>query len=359
MDKSTQVAVMYIVTHMGLIFFLYPTDIIASFDHGHWLAILVGYLLHVLVIWMYMKGIHSFDQLNIVEICKRSGNILAVLLLVPATLYLLAVVIITVRAYSEIVTIIFLANTPLWAIMVLLLAISAYIAMLGPETMFRSGVLLCALLVVPIVFVICSSFQNTDVRYLLPLWDRYIASFSFLRHRSYYQSLFAFASGFLFLGFTPGILTYRPKTILLSSFILLPLFLMSVYIPIFTFGQSTAERFQFPFIMAIDTIEMNWLMFDRITMFFLLSLIIFIMLLIALTLWQIVCVIQTSVYKIKTVWAVPLLSVIVYVICLQIPDWSTVERFLWWNTILRLYVLTVIPIGILWLGTRHKKQLSR
>ncbi|MGD6840881.1 GerAB/ArcD/ProY family transporter, partial [Bacillus thuringiensis] len=88
---------------------------------------------------------------------------------------------------------------------------------------------------------------------------------------------------------------------------------MSVYIPVLTFGQATASTFMFPFVMTVDAINITWLMFDRLTMFFLLSIVIFILLFISLVLWMSVRIINKCLLPtMKPSYLVIAISLIIY-----------------------------------------------
>ncbi|NOU65125.1 GerAB/ArcD/ProY family transporter [Paenibacillus sp. LMG 31461] len=359
MFKNMQVAVVYIITHLGLIFFLYPTDIIASTQEAHWAPVLVGYVIHITVVFIYLKGLSYFGNQNIIQILINKNKVIAWLTLFPAFLYLSLVIVITIRAYAEIISIVILADTPIWLLMCLLLGVPVFMVMHGGiKALLRTGVLLGILFLPPMLFVMVSSFQNVDMYYALPIIPKDPTKlFSFLTHFSYYKSLFAFAGGFLFLGFIPSSLTFKPKTIYISSVAVFLFFLLSIYIPIMTLGGETSRQLAFPFIFAIDTIEINWLMFDRITIFFLLSLIAFVMLFIALTLWQIACLIRTNAQKMPNKYLLSAIALVVFLICLCIPEWEDIERLLQWNSILRLYVSLVIPSVIFIIGYRQHKQV--
>jgi hypothetical protein len=348
---------MYWLTNIGLIFFMYPADIICSLEEGHWVAVLFGFLLHVLIIVAYTKGLNRFPGQNLIEIFMKMSRVFGIALLIPVFIYLIMVTIITLRAYSEMITIIFLSNTPLWAIMVLLLFISSYMASLGVEALFRTALILAALFIPLIVFVLLTSFQNADWRYIHPIFDREAVTLSFITSRSFLKSLFAFAGGFLFLGFVPPQIAYSSKKVVWASGVLLPLYLISVYAPLMTFGQSTSSHFQFPFITTVDAIELDWLMFDRITMIFMLVTITFVMLFMALVIWKMVCLLQIGFTSVKPLYLIAALALFIFIICLQIAEWREVERMLWWNTLLRLYVMTVVPTVIFLLGIRRKGRM--
>lgn len=353
MDKSWQVAVMYILTHLGLIFFLYPENIIESSSEAQWVPILIGVFLHYCIIFVYLKGLSYFKDENIIQIYSSFGKIWTILFLLPTGFYLLLCNIITVRAYSEIVNIIFLTKTPLWAVMLLILSISCFLAMQELSAIFKTGFLLSFLFLPIVLFVIGISFQNVDWHYLIPLWS---GDFSFIKERSYLNSYFAIGGGFLFLGFVQPTLSYRKKHILIGFAAIVPAFLLSVYIPILTFGQATAENFVFPYVAAVDAINITWLMFDRITMFFLLCLITFIMLFIGLVLWKTVRIIKYFVPILPVKWITIGLSGSIYAICLSIPNWNDVGKLFDYNTPIRFYVILFVPLSLICLGIWKKNK---
>ncbi|KQL49789.1 hypothetical protein AN963_08790 [Brevibacillus choshinensis] len=356
MDKSLQVITMYLLTHIGLIFFMYPTDIIESVPVGHWSAILLGFACHVIVIGVYTKGLSYAAPKNVIDMFLVMGKVFTVILLLPVTVYFVMILVITVRAYSEIITLIFLANMQMWAIMALLLAVAVLICALGIETLFRTGVLVAVLFLPILLLIFCLSFQNVDWYYAFPLMDEQAASLSYIVSRPYLLSMFAFTGGFMFLGFIPPSIPYKRHKVMWASAVLLPLFLISTYIPLLTFGQNTASKFQFPFVMAIDTVNVTWLMFDRITMFFMISLICFVLLFLSIVMWKTTLLIRRGFPFIQPVHANLLLALAIFIVCLQIPDWKSVQQLLWWNTYLRLYVMTVIPLVTLVLGIRHHRK---
>ncbi|MCY9660664.1 GerAB/ArcD/ProY family transporter [Paenibacillus chondroitinus] len=355
MDKSFSVMLMYVLTHLGLIFFIYPEDIIGSTDSAQWIPITIGIIVHFFVISIYMKGLSFFPKWDIIRIYLSAGKTVALIFLLPVTLYFFIIAILAVRAYSEIICIIFLSNTPLWSIMILLLFVSTYLASKGIEAIFRTGVLL-GIIFLPLIFMISfTSFQNINWYYAFPLFDK---DFSFLMKPSYLKSFFAFAGGFLFIGFVQPIVAYQRKKILLAAAILIPFFIFSVYIPILTFGEATAVTLHFPFVVVVETINISWFMFDRVTMFFLLTLITFSMLFISLTLWQANRIVSKCMPIIKPVYLLLAISVAIFVSCLMIPDWNSVGNLFLWNTPLRFFVLVTVPLSIYFLGLRFKRKVG-
>ncbi len=346
---------MYFTTHLGLIFLLYPGNIISSTQDGHWLPIMIGFGIHILAITFYLKGLEFLGNKDMITLFLESGKGMSLMILLPVALYSLMICIITVRAYSEIMTIVFLSSTPLWAVMVLFLIISTYIAFKGMGSMLRTSVLIVCLCLPVIVSFTSASFQNIDWRYIFPLVDNVL----FLKEREYFESFFAFAGGFLFLGFVQPFGTFRSRGIYIASLALLPFLLLSVYIPVLTFGQATASTFHFPYIVALDTIYIPWLMFDRITIFFFLCLIMFTMLFLSVVLWSTMRVIHRSFPVLKPSYILLVIAIFVFMICLTIPAWEDIEEIFWWNTYLRFYILFTVPVSTFVFGKRYKRKVTR
>lgn len=352
MVRSLHVMIMYVLCHLGLIFFMFPADIIASTEQGHWFPILIGIIVHFVCLLTYMKGLSFFPKEDILSIFSKSKKRVTFLFFAPVLLYLIMAIIITVRAYAEIVTLVFLSHTPLWTIILLLLSVSAYISSKGIEAILRTAFLLFILFFPILLFVLIMSFQNVDWRYAIP----FDTDLGFISKPAYFESYFAFAGGFLFLGFVQPFFSYERKYVILSAIFLIPFFLFSVYIPILTLGQATASKAFLPFVLIVDSININWLMFDRVTMFFLLSLIAFIILYLSLLMWKAIRIINYYIPKSRPSYLLFGLSVAIFFVCFWIPDWKDVENILFMNSFLRSYVIIVVPLSIYYIGRRLKRK---
>lgn len=359
MDKNGyQATILYVVCHMGLIFFLYPADLFSSMKMGHWIGISISYGLHIAALYMYLKGLQWGGSRNVVDLFRSGGKLLAWMLLLPAFFYFGIAIIITLRAYSEMLTLVFLSSTPLWAIQLLLIGIALLMAWQGMASMARTGVLMVILFTFPILFVLCFSFQNVDWYYLLPLIDPQ-QTFHFLAKPDFLVSLFVYAGGFFFLGLLPPSIQISVKKMMLGCLLLLPMFLLSVYLPLLTFGQATAELYQFPMLMTIDTVNITWLLFDRITIFFLLSLMAFALLYLGVTLWVLVTMTKRAVPIIPETYLLIALTVGLFAISLAIPNWDYLKKLQEWIVPLRMYIFLVVPLITFIIGWRHKHQANR
>lgn len=358
MSKNLQVSTAYILVHLAQIFFIYPIDIMESTDQVHWLPVLFGSLFNLIMISIYLKGLSYFKDQNIIEILMKKNKFLAWFFFLHALLYLGSMIILTVRGFAEVISITVLSNTPIWVLILLFLTIPGYIVLQGMiGGILRLSVLISALFVVPVIFVILASFQNVDWHYLLPLWTGF-SDFKFVTNPSFYMSLFACSGGFLMIGFLPSFTKFKPKAIYWGALALLPAYLISVYVPILTFGEQTARQLQFPYIFVVDTIEINWLMFERINVFLLLGLVAFCMFFISVSLWQILCIIQQGVRNINSNYLIPIILIPLYICCLYIPDWDTSIQLLQWSMAFRLYVMVTTPVYLLIIGWLHAKKLK-
>ncbi|MBO7742980.1 GerAB/ArcD/ProY family transporter [Paenibacillus sp. MWE-103] len=353
MDRSWQIFVLYILIHLGLIFFLYPRDVIVSAGEGHWVEILLNYGIHLLAIAVYMKGLGYSGDNDIIGLFFRAGKPVAFLILVPLALYLSVTVVLVVRILAEVVIVVFLSKTPIWALAALFLAVSGYIASKGLETLLRTGILLSFFCLPVILFIFAVSFQNVDWRYIFPLRN----DFSFVSDMHYWQSLHPVAAGFSFLGFVKPHSTFRKSRIYLASALLFPFFFFAVYIPLLTFGQATSSTFDFPYSVALDSIYYSWLVFDKVTIFFLFGLANFTMLYVAVSLWQPVRIVHRWFPAFKPVYILLTLLAAAFVSCLCIPDWRTVQTIFAWNAYLRFYVLILLPLSTLLLGLRFRAKV--
>lgn len=353
-----QAAVMYVVCHMGLIFFLYPSRLFSAMETGHWIAIGLSYAVHIAVVLLYIQGLRFSKNLTVIDIFRSAGKTVPWIFLLPAFLYLVVAFIVTIRAYSEMLTLIFLSNTPLWAILLLLFLVASLLAWQGIGGIARTAVLLVILFTVPLMFVLYLSFQNVDWYYALPLIDHQ-QTFSFITDVEFHVSLFVYAGGFFFLGLLPPSIPINIKKMMLGGLLLLPMYLLSVYLPLLTFGQSTAELYEFPMLMTIDTVNVTWLMFDRITIFFLLSLMAFALLYMGVTLWILVTLSGKALPFIRAPYGLIGMTVVLYAVSLSIPDWDFLKQLQIWIIPLRLYIFIVFPVLTFILGWRLKHKSNR
>ncbi|WP_181884495.1 GerAB/ArcD/ProY family transporter [Neobacillus piezotolerans] len=354
MDKTLQVTLAYLITNLALIFFVYPEKIIGSTNEGHWLPILIGVLFHYLVLALYLIGLSYFPNQDVTRIFLGSSKLVALIILPPAAIYFIGSTLILLRAYSEIATIVFLGTTPVWAIILLLTLIPLFLAYNGIETILRTTSLLSIIFLPLILVMFALSFKDSNVYYAFPLQGM---DWGFLKSASFYSSTFAYIIGFIFLGFLPPSVQFQKKRLFFSALLLIPFFILSVYIPLMGFGQETSRKLMYPYISKLDSIQVDWLVFDRVTVFFLLFLYTFVVILISLIAWSTIQVAHIYVKRIRQnhLWTYIGFSAALFFGAMAIPNWDAVDRLLLSKAPLRFYVGISIPIALILLGRRKKR----
>lgn len=355
MIKQAHHYFVFVIVHMSLLFFVYPEKIIESTRTGHWEAILVSVLFEFCVLLIYIKGLMWFPGQDLTDIFHESvGKWVSRILLSPLVLYFFMSIFLLARSHAELLTIVFLPKTPIWALL-LLLIIPLYAAWKGIHTIYRSSVLYFILFVPVICLALLSSFGNFHYPNAFPLLN---TRPDFFMKPSFYSSLFAY-SGFLYLGMvnffvkTP---TGKWQPLFTAFFSLIPFYVLSVYIPLLTFGQEAATKFRFPLILTLDTVDIESLIFNRVTMFYVISTLMFVVIYIALLIWASVRIIKKMFIPMNEKYLAILLTFAAYTAGLLVPGWNWVDTFIWWDTSLRLYCMIAIPVAVFWMAQRKRRH---
>lgn len=352
MNKSLLVLILYLIIHIGIIFFIYPSKVISSTNHGHWIIILITIVFQFTFLWIYLKGLSYFPKQDLISIFSIHGKLFSQTLLFPLVVYFFGSLLLVIRAYAEIITIVFLENTPIWAISLVMILFTSYTAVKGFNTILLASMLIFFIIIPITLFSLITSFQNTQFLYIFPLA---VNDFSFLTNKDFLISFFA-VSPFLFLGFIPPFIEISIKKLMVTNTILLPLFLLSVYIPILTFSPETAAAFLFPFSTSMDTINIQWAVFDRITIFYVVSLITFAMVFGALLQWMLSILINRLYIPINPKWIILSIGTLVFILGFFITGFPVIDKMFYLNVPLRFYSLAVLPLIIFFLGLRQRRK---
>jgi hypothetical protein len=217
-----------------------------------------------------------------------------------------------------------------------------------------------AIIFIPvIVFCLFSSVKSAELANMMPLYP----SSSFLQSPKFYSGLFAF-SGFLFLGFIrPHIrleAVQKRNYLLLYVIAIVPLYLISIYFPLLIFGQETVSRFIFPVIEAMETIDLYWLMFERVTIFYVTVTLCFVILSAALLIWISALILQKLYVPVSRNKLAAGVALVCYIVGCLIPSWNALELISLLDTGFRLYCILLFPclLGILALILKRRETLA-
>lgn len=351
-DKSWNVVLVYIMVYMSLIFFLYPAYVISSTSGAYWMPITFQIFIHMVALTIFLKGLGYFPKKNIVQIFSLLKGF-RFFFLIPLYVYLLMTYLISVMAYSEIITIVFLSKTPLLAVLILIIIVSAHLAAKGIEVIFRTSILLFLIFAPIIFFTLVLTYQNIDLDYLFPIYSK---DLSFFTNKNFISSFFAIGGGLTFLGFIQKDIYYKKKKLFFSFIVVIPCYFLAIYVPILTFGGNTAEHFTFPFVIAIDTINITWLMFDRVTAIVLLCLMTFNTLFISLILWQMIEMSNFFFPKWKPAYIAIFYSLIGASTFYFIPNWRDITFLFHLDNVLRMSIIIILPLSIFVIGVWTKRK---
>lgn len=355
MTQRVQIALLVCVASGGFVYLLYPRLVISSMNSGHWAMVLFQGLLQMVFMLIYKKGLDYFPKNDLIDIFRQMGKWVAFIILVPYAFVLTSMIGFGLRAHSEEIISIFLNRTPYWAVLALLVFISAFAAIKGLETMLRASVIVFIIINLLIMFNTLTVMTNFDFHNALPAWP---SSLHFL-----WNGKFTFLTGFstlLFLGFVPSENNMKYSQLFLVWTYVTFIILLSVYIPLFIFGQETVVTRRYMVEEAMGTVDMRWFIFSQQTMFFGISLIAFTIFLNALLLWMAGQLMQKTFNwqgTKRSYWIISF-SLIAFLMGVYVPNQYLVDKFVEFSTGIHALLIVIIPLTIFIYGALGRKRMA-
>ncbi|MEK3914365.1 GerAB/ArcD/ProY family transporter [Paenibacillus sp. FSL H7-0331] len=350
MNKNL-VLILFLLVHLSLFFYLYPVNIIEAAAKGSWEPILVGFLLEALLTGVYLKGLSAFPGKDIVDIFTGiSGKWIARAMLIPYFIFLFVNFNVAHRMELDSVNVVLLPKTPM-LFLLLLYGIPFYAAWKGIHSIARGAVIVCIFGVPLILFSLMSSIKNFNFYQIFPLLDVHMTFFS---KTQFYSALFAH-SGFLFLGMLGLKEKISIRNIILVLMVLFFFGLCTVYVPLLIFGPEALIYLRYPVVLTSDTVDMEWVIFDWLPTFFVISTIAISMVEAAVSFWIMTTLLQKLFSFRKRGWAILCLGVMLYVSSAMIINTDLLDRLNSWNTIFCLYSIIVIPMMIWMMSSKYRR----
>lgn len=351
-----QTIILFFLLHLASIFAIFPERMMVSASKGHWMPVAIIFLVELLVVRLYLRALSKFPGKTILDLCSdAAGKWGARLIVLPLLVFLfLEVVLLTYYLSVEIRTVL-LPKTPTYATSAIFVALCFYGAWKGLSIMIRASMGWFILFMPFILFSMLISIGNFNVRYIFPVWD---SQFSFLWRPDFYVGTVIFA-GFLFLGMTPSHLRIRFGTAAALVGVIFLFALTAVYVPLLIFGQETAIHFQYPMLMASDTVDLEWVVFDWLPSFYVVSSSGLGLIKIAVLLSMLMTMLkQLYLPKAKNRWILAVVCLFLYAACQWIPNAKALDKFLYINSCLCLYSTIGFPI-IVYLSTKWRRKEVR
>ncbi|SFK99894.1 Spore germination protein [Paenibacillus sp. 1_12] len=351
MNKNL-VFILFFLVHLSLFFYMYPVNIIEAANKGSWEPILVGFLIEALFVGVYLKGISMFPCKDIIDIFTGiSGRWVARVLLIPYFIFLFMNFSIVHRMELDSINVVLLPKTPM-LFLLLLYAIPFYVAWKGIQSIARGAVVVSIFAVPLILFSLMSSIKNFDFHQVFPLFD---ARMTFFTKTEFYSALFAH-SGFLFLGMIGLKMKLSIRYTIMVLMVLFFFALCAVYVPLLIFGPESIIYLRYPVVLTSDTVDMEWVIFDWLPTFFIISTIAISMVEAAVSFWIMTTLMQKLFFFRKRGWAVIVLSIASYVLSAMIVNTEWLDTMNAWNTIFCLYSIIVIPLTVWIMSLKYRRD---
>ncbi|MGO4731384.1 GerAB/ArcD/ProY family transporter [Paenibacillus sp. 2KB_22] len=351
--SRVKVLTLFTLLHLASIFAILPERIISSTSEGHWIAILILFLMELMILWIYLRSLKPFPGMSIIDICTSSIGVWGSRIVILPIIIFLSIELLLLMYFQEVeIKAVLLQRTPAAATLLLFITLCFYAAWKGLTVMIRGSIALSILLMPFIIFSMLISFKNFRLSYVFPLW---VSDWSFWTQPDFYVCIVIFA-GFLFLGMSPSKQQLKFSHTALTLGIVFVMAIGSVYVPLLVFGQETAVNFQYPMLMASDTIDLEWVVFDWLPSFYVVASSALAVLKVSVLLWMLVAILhQLYIPRLGKVWILSAICLGLYVISLLIPDIQALDFYLYLNSAFCVYSVIVFPM-ILFLFSRRLRK---
>ncbi len=239
-----------------------PMELARREGQACWLtAILCGLTFALLSLLLTSAGMRQ-PQGTVVEWCRGAfGNVLGSLILLGLALTLLFDGAMELRLLGEIICRAMLPTTPVWVILLVILAVAWALAAQGIECRGRTAELLFFFVAVPMVLVLAAVAISAEYRHILPL-----AAPSFTGYRSGLPAYGIVFQGLLFLYFVFPYLKKPQRarrsvlcTTLISAVVLTTL----VFLCLAAYGAGMLSRKLLPALQVMERVSFTGLFLTR------------------------------------------------------------------------------------------------
>ncbi|WP_167859357.1 GerAB/ArcD/ProY family transporter [Paenibacillus cymbidii] len=339
--------------------FIYPGFLIRSTAGAYWIPIVVWTASALLSSWLYSRMLGRLKGGRLIESFRSSiGAFGTGLLCLPIALCLLGALVVTLRAYSEMVTMTMLPTTPISFLNGMALAPVA-LAMAGMMPIVRTAKLF---FLISLLFTVALLLLGlSDIHWSLGApWLR--TNGDFLADKRFY------AGSFLWMGFAIVALTgpYTRQTArsawsiyALALLVSLPILACYIYLPVLTFGRELSQRMTLPFISKMDTITHYWVVFENVTAIFVSVAMLNVLFVMALMVHALGETIRPLAPRAKSGPIYGALLVVVYAAATALASWRELEQLAIVAIGFRVYMMFAFPLLGLLILRRSPGRLGK
>ncbi len=196
MKQGISIAFFYIVLQYGLIMFIFPQSIIQSQTSGHWLTIVLGWLLQGGLLRLLIGGFHTGNE-DLLASFVQAGKVFRILLVWPLIAGNLLAISVIIRGHSQVLSMLFLPNTPLWVLLALFLVTAVGVSYVRRDTLLRLAMLLGLFGIPLLLLTLAEALKNVTFLSLFPIQP----TFSFLDEPGILSLMFVFSHIIGLIGF--------------------------------------------------------------------------------------------------------------------------------------------------------------
>lgn len=338
----------------SIMFLLFPRAMLHTTKYGHWEPALMYMLIEIILMVILLKGLNKAGNLDYADLLLPLGRWVSTALLLPLIVYILLIGVMGIRGFAELMIIVFVVRSPLNSILILLCSITLLGSSIGPQGILRASTLISFLHFPALLFALLGCTVNARFTNIFPLVN---TSFDFLQHMNFIVPLFSICP-FLLLGMLPPVIKVRMKPLLLAMVPLTLLYIVIIYIPVLVFGVNAATLMNFPLVTSIDTVNLTWSIFNRISLFYAVALLAFVLIITSFALWASSVLVHKMIPKWKEPYIRPVLCLFVFAGSALIPNWSSYVKIYNSDIWFRIFIYSVIPCAV-YLRGRFIQRMSR
>ncbi|WP_308639955.1 GerAB/ArcD/ProY family transporter [Paenibacillus silvisoli] len=348
------VPIFFIGSHCAILFAAFTRAMLHSTAYGHWEPVCFNLLIELALLLLLLHGLRKAGGKDYADLFLPLGKWIGAALILPLAAFMMLIPILALRFFAELLIIVFIASSPLHMILGLLCLLMLFGASIGPQGMLRASTLLTLINFPVLLFAVFACFQNAKFVRVFPLLN---SSMDFFDGGKIFVTLFSICP-ILLLGMLPPICKVRIAPLLISLGVIGMLYVIIVYIPIAVYGLNAAKLMNFPLMTSFDSVNISWTIFNRISLFYAVALLSFILTISNFSLWSSALMIHKLIPAWRETYIRICLCLVVFLISFFIPSWDEYVRVFSADTWFRLAIYAVIPAAVFFRG-RYIAGLAR
>lgn len=266
-------------TLIGVAVLTLPRVVTHQAEEAGWLSLLLGALFSTIILFILTNLSFRFPQQTILEYTTalfspkqkgkfRWGYLVSIPIIFIFIIYLLLTAALVKRTFGEVVVTAVLTNTPLEVIILTMMATVFFMTIHEVDALARVNEILLPIVVVPILLIALSSFQNFNWEFFLPVWPMISLRDFFLGVLLTTYAYYGFELYFVFSAHTAT----TKKTMyfnLLGMLIPTLIYLLVVIACIGVFGKEELDILMWPTLELVKTTQIQGVILERMESAFL------------------------------------------------------------------------------------------